>query len=149
MSEMLSSQMQAQQISSEHSSKDEAEYCPICYSTEIVVHPTPVDALTWEFSCKHRFCRDCARENLKLKIMEHNIDQLVCPQGCGTKVNIDELQVLFKDEKQILTKLKEVIAKQQLEHDPLTRWCTKQGCSGVMRGSSLDTKTVQCPICST
>ena len=59
--------------------------------------------MTWEFSCKHRFCRECARENLKMKIMEHNVDQMVCPQDkCGVKANMEELKELFRDEEQII-----------------------------------------------
>jgi len=38
---------------------------------------------------------------------------------------------------------------QQLDGDPLHRWCTKPGCKGSMRAAFLDTKQVVCPICGT
>jgi len=60
-----------------------------------------------------------------------------------------ELKVLFQDEKDQLDKLKEIIAKQEKEADPLMRWCTKPGCSGSMRADDLEAVRVSCPICAT
>lgn len=77
----------------------EPNYCPICYSNEIVAAPAPIDdMLTWEFSCGHRFCLDCTRENLRLVINDFQPDKLICLQHeCGKKVTMAELNELFQD----------------------------------------------------
>jgi len=67
----------------QRNSSNEAEptYCAICYTNEIIPSPDPIgeDTVTIEFSCFHRFCKDCARENLRIKIASHEVDKMVCP----------------------------------------------------------------------
>ena len=46
----------------------DAEYCPICYTNEIVpegkeLSTTETDTI--ELECKHRFCSECSLEMLK------------------------------------------------------------------------------------
>ena len=75
----------------------------ICYTNEIVPAPEPIgsNTITFEFSCEHRFCKDCARENLRIKITNNEIDKMICPQDkCGKKVNMSELKTLFADEEE-------------------------------------------------
>ena len=86
-----------------------------------------------------------------MKIQANDINKLVCPQiGCNKQVSMQELTTLFQDsEPQVLDKLQVFVKKQRQEGDPLNRWCTKPGCTGSMRGESLDAKMVVCPICAT
>lgn len=106
--------------------------------------------MTWEFSCGHRFCLECTREDMKIKIKNNDVDKLMCLQNeCGAKVNVLELSKLFEQEPETLKKLRDFIEKQSKEGDPLMRWCTKPGCSGLMKGETLDSKKVTCPVCST
>lgn len=68
-------------IESDHESQEEPKnYCPICYTNEIVLSPTPANQNTWEFTCGHRFCVECTREDMRIKINQFDIEKLICLQ---------------------------------------------------------------------
>ena len=83
----------------------EPAYCPICYTNEIIEAPNPIgeEKMTWEFSCGHRFCVECTREDLRIKIKKNDVDKLICLQNeCGAKVTMQELNRLFENEPEAL-----------------------------------------------
>ena len=131
----------------------EPDYCPICYDSEIQLAPKEItDNMTFEFtSCEHRFCKECCRMDLKLKIEEAKIEKLVCPQSdCGKRVLTVELEQLFKkDDPEVLEKFERFREKKLEESDPLLRFCTKPGCEGKMRGENMQAKELTCPDCGT
>ena len=54
--------------SDNESLEEPKNFCPICYTNEIVPSPKPLDQTTWEFTCGHRFCVVCTREDMRIKI---------------------------------------------------------------------------------
>ena len=151
----LSRQLSSQQneiIEEIRPDTEEQTTCTICYTNEIIPAPKPIhDLITWSFKCGHRFCIDCSRELLKLKIERAEVDNLVCFEfKCLEKVTEDEIKELFKGvEPETFQKYKEFVVKKKVEGDPLMRWCTKPGCTGSMRGDDLNAKKVTCPVCKT
>jgi hypothetical protein len=83
-------------IESDHEDKEQPNYCPICYTNEIVPSPNPLNQITWEFTCGHRFCVECTREDMRIKINQFDIEKLICLQDqCKKKVTTAELTNLF------------------------------------------------------
>ena len=75
---------------------------------------------------------------------------IVCPQAlCGYKVTERELEDIFADEPETLTKYRAFKSNAEVDKDPLMRWCTKPGCKGFVRGQTLEDREVQCPLCQT
>jgi hypothetical protein len=75
---------------------------------------------------------------------------IVCPQAlCGYRVTLEEMQIILKDDPELLKKYKSYKNNLGVDSDPLMRWCTKPNCKGFVSGLSLDDQSVQCPQCRT
>ena len=125
-------------------------FCQICYMREIVTGDKPVNEQTFEFSCKHRFCRPCCEETLRPQIINNALHKLKCPESSCMKVVCDEdLKKLFSKEPEILLKLEKWRSRATEISNELLRYCTKPRCEGKIIAESNKVKYVTCHICGT
>ena len=58
-----------------------------------------------------------------------------------------QLNLIFKDEPELLTKIEKFRGKKLLDKDPLVRWCTRAGCEGWVKANSFKASKVHCTTC--
>jgi len=52
------------------------------------------------------YCMECTRENFHFQIEQAALDKICCmSEKCGTRANIEQLEVVFKDNKEMIEKL--------------------------------------------
>ena len=131
-----------------------SDLCTICYTNQIVLGTEPLTEKekidTFEFSCKHRFCINCARQAIEPSIINNQLEKLECPDyTCKEKVIDDDLKTLFKDEPELLKKLEKWRQRKRDFSNELYRECIKPNCEGTMIAPHVRVEYVTCSICKT
>ena len=72
------------------------DYCSICYYNVIVNQGNPIpdhDKMTVEFDCGHRFCSECAVEQLRGNIERAELDKIKCfDYECGQDISLEKIE---------------------------------------------------------
>ena len=126
-------------------------YCSICYVNEIVVNGEDhFDEQTFEFSCKHRFCRPCCEQMLRPHIINNALQKLKCPESsCMKTVCEEDIARLFAQEPNVLDKLTLWRSRATEISNHLLRYCTKPRCDGKIIAANDQVKFVICDRCNT
>lgn len=126
------------------------DWCPICYEQEIVTGDDPLDEVTFEFECHHRFCVPCSCAMLRDAIKDNNLEMIVCPEAtCRQKVSDSDLSRLFASEPEIIKTLAKLRDLQLDKDNELLRYCVKPNCEGKILAPNAKVSVVQCSRCRT
>lgn len=126
--------------------KSELAVCPVCYTNEIQPNEKPVAKGTIELACKHRFCHECVRLHLQTKISERTIELSCLQAGCKKEISEADLEIIFQDEPDFLSRRRKVTMKRLDEMNPMLRYC--QSCSWKIYLKDPNQKSFCCGRCN-
>ena len=115
--------------------------CSMCMDDDVCRE----DILT--LGCNHRFCRDCLKFYVKLKLKEKNVSEedLCCPErGCNVSIDVHIIESLLSSEQYqefLDLKLRKIYANETRE----ARECPK--CSYIMLIEEHDDEMLDCTVC--
>lgn len=120
------------------------EPCPLFGQLEVCrICLEPRDVLK-SSSCGHRFCEDCLKGYVEVKVMSGQVLSIACPQAdCGVELSITES--LLSPE--LLEKFRRFRHNQLLNQEPNVRWCPTPDCETVLRGGSTQAPRLHCDLC--
>eukprot|EP01113_Clastostelium_recurvatum_P009537 TRINITY_DN1459_c0_g1_i1.p1 TRINITY_DN1459_c0_g1~~TRINITY_DN1459_c0_g1_i1.p1 ORF type:complete len:516 (-),score=173.31 TRINITY_DN1459_c0_g1_i1:106-1653(-) len=95
---------------------------------------------TYALSCGHRYCKDCWKSYIQIKVVEGPaVVDATCPfPKCKVKVHEDAVQKLVSAE--MLQKYRAYILKSFVDDNPQIKWCPAPGCEYAMRVERKDRK---------
>ncbi|KAM4680631.1 E3 ubiquitin-protein ligase RNF19B-like isoform 2-T3 [Amazona ochrocephala] len=94
--------------------------CPLC------LLPQLPEAFPTLASCKHRSCRACLEQYLRIAVSESRV-QVACPH-CPAALQPDDIHRLLA-EPSLRARYEEFLLRRLLAADPSTRWCPAPNCS--------------------
>ncbi|KAG6977295.1 hypothetical protein JG688_00000490 [Phytophthora aleatoria] len=126
--------------------------CPICLDVVPILALRDVESEADEahakLRCRHRFCAECVRRYIQMKIKERQVDEdeLVCPVvECKQSIKEEDMKrIIGKDE---TAQYRAVLKRKRDEKNPSARWCPRPGCDELIICESTDNFT--CPKCET
>ena len=125
---------------SESEMKGPTKLCLICYETK---EESQFQSL---LSCPDIFCKNCLSDYLSNLIKSAKLIKIPCPANCGAELSDLDIETIFKDSPQLISRLKKVRAALITDLDPLNRWCTNPICNTVIRNNAM-AKKIKCQNC--
>lgn len=109
------------------------------YTCLICTEESPA-AQTYALACGHRYCNDCWKSYLELKITSGpDCVSARCPAPkCKAKVHEDAYKALVGPE--MFTKYSNFVIKSYVDDNPLVKWCCAPGCNYTIRCERKDRK---------
>jgi len=88
---------------------------------------------TYSLSCGHRYCNDCWKSFLELKVMEGPAVLLACCPApkCKVRVHEDAVHKLVKPD--LFEKYQSFLLKSYVDDNPVVKWCPSPGCTYTVR----------------
>ena len=114
--------------------------CPICYETK---EETSFLSLS---NCDDSFCEKCLSDYLIQLINSAKLVKIPCPSNCGADLSDSDIEIIFKNDPNLIIKLKKVRTALLINMDPLNRWCINPDCNTIIRNTSMQ-KKIQCNNC--
>lgn len=96
--------------------------------------------------CNHKFCNDCFRNYLKIKIMESgsSVDVITCP-GHKCKFIVDECTIGSLVSMDLYSKYTSFVTKSYVDRNPNLKYCPSKKCESiVLLNSSISTSMIHC-----
>ncbi|CEG41344.1 ibr domain containing protein [Plasmopara halstedii] len=128
------------------------DMCPICLNVVPILALRDVeneaDEAHAKLRCRHRFCADCIRKYIKMKIKTRQVDEdeLVCPVlDCKLSVKEEDIKRIVGSEETSI--YRSVLKRKRDEKNPSARWCPRPGCDELIICESANDFT--CPKCQT
>jgi len=93
--------------------------------------------------CNHRFCNDCWKQYLHLKINEGEVQKIYCP-GLNCSFMVPEETVKRLVDEPIYEKFIRFITKSFVEDNAQVSWCPAPNCGNAITADMMTGATVQC-----
>ena len=115
---------------------DEQVTCPICYDDFTATAQSGL-------ACGHKFCTNCWRNYLKIKIMDDGeVESISCPaEACPILVD-DDMVLGVLDSEQIRAKYRRLMTNNFVNHSKKMQWCPAPNCDRVVEVDEIQMKTV-------
>jgi len=117
---------------------EETETCDICY--EDVKRSN-----MYTLACHHRYCRDCLREHLTVRVHSGWLLTIPCLHpSCSESIPDSDVRALV--DKDIYSKYKRFQELAEISAMPTSRWCPKPDCNTAVVGDPHD-EAFPCLVC--
>ena len=116
--------------------------CEICF----IDHDSLNDVLIFD-ECFHYYCKNCLKLHTKVKIESRNVRDIRCPHDkCDHKMSHFEVEMVLRNEKDLLVKYDEYLFTNTLEIAPDCKFCPFPNCGTPMFADPND-PMLTCPKC--